>query len=151
MPFFILFIIIPLLELMVFSAVGGHLGLMNTLLLALLTAIIGGAIVRHQGMQTIQAVQSAMGRGQMPLGELFDGICLVAAGATLITPGFITDTIGFLLLIPAVRSALRHIIKNYTNWSINAQNPEDPRPHHGIDSGVIEGEFENIDDDKREI
>lgn len=151
MPFFIIFIIIPLLELMVFGAVGEEVGLFNALLLALLTAVIGGAVVRHQGMQTLRAVQDAMGQGKMPLGELFDGICLVAAGATLITPGFITDTVGFLLLIPAVREALRHVIKNHTTWSAGVHTSSNFQQHprqNRKEDDVIDAEFEHIDDDK---
>lgn len=153
MPFFILFILIPLAELYVFGAVGGRIGLFNALSLALLTAIIGGAIVRHQGLQTLKDVQTAMNQGKIPMGELFDGICLIAAGATLITPGFITDTIGFLLLVPAIRRGLRHIIATHTTWAVHGsqtsykgQYGEHPRTYH--DKTVIDVEYEELDDEQ---
>ncbi len=133
MPFFIIFVIIPLAEISVFMAVGEHIGLGMTLLLSLLTAILGGALVKYQGMHTITEIQKAAARGQMPLGKLFDGACLIAAGATLITPGFVTDTIGFLLLLPPVRAALKAAIKKH----MNIQTTE---------SDIIEGEFEALDD-----
>lgn len=150
MPFFILFVIVPIMELMVFAAVGDEVGLLNALLLALLTAIIGGAVVRHQGLQTLSAVQTAMRNGKMPAGELFDGLCLIAAGATLITPGFITDTIGFLLLVPAFRSIIKHYIKNHTNMAFDvhpASGFQQSTPH---DPDIIEVEYEEVDERTRD-
>lgn len=145
MPFFIIFIIIPLLELMVFAAVGEEIGLFNTLFLALITAIIGGAIVKHQGMHTIMNMRAAMDQGKMPLSEMFDGFCLIVSGACLITPGFVTDTVGFLLLIPPVRAAMKHVVQNHTNWSVSAQ---EFRGHSTRDPNIIEGEYEEVDDKK---
>lgn len=146
MPFFIIFVIIPIAEISVFMAVGEHIGLGTTLLLALLTAILGGAIVRHQGMQTLRDIQKSVESGGMPLGELFDGACLIAAGATLITPGFVTDTIGFLLLIPPVRNAIKAALKARMSTAVStASHPHD---HHGQrpQNDAIEGEFEKVDD-----
>jgi UPF0716 protein FxsA len=147
MPFFFIFVIIPLMELFVFAAVGEQIGLFTTLLLALLTAIIGGAVVKHQGFQTILAMRNSMDRGQMPLNEIFDGFCLVAAGALLITPGFITDTIGFSLLIPPVRAALRHFIKNHTQWAVTGSQGRYSGPYDA-DPTIIEGEYERVDEDE---
>ncbi|MCK5284893.1 MAG: FxsA family protein [Alphaproteobacteria bacterium] len=148
MTFFILFITIPIIELIVFANVGNYIGWFTTFVLAFLTAILGGNIVRYQGLQTITAIHKAIQQGQMPLSELFDGFCLVAAGATLITPGFITDAIGFLLLIPFVRNILRSLIKNHTNWAVNSKefNNDSSYNSHSID--IIEGECETLDKDK---
>ena len=144
MPFLIIFIGIPFIELMVFASVSEHIGIGTALLLAFLTAAIGGMIVRHQGLQTIMTMRGSMDQGKMPLSELFDGFCLVAAGAMLITPGFVTDTIGFLLLVPAVRDILRSIIKTHTNWA--AQGATHQTHHQTMQDGnIIEGEFEEID------
>ena len=146
MVFLIIFIVIPFIELMVFASVSEHIGIFTALLLAFLTAAIGGTIVRHQGIQTIMAMRGAANEGKIPLSELFDGFCLVAAGAMLITPGFVTDTIGFLLLVPVVRDILRTIIKNHTQWSINGQDSY--TPYHQANPDVIEGEFEEVDDER---
>lgn len=110
MPFLIIFILIPIIEIGVFMAVGDAIGIGWALLFALFTAILGGAIIRYQGMQALSTAQRDMAQAKMPVQEIFDGFCLIAAGATLITPGFVTDTIGFLLLIPAIRKALRGIL-----------------------------------------
>lgn len=145
MPFFFIFVIIPLMELFVFAAVGEQIGLFTTLFLALLTAIIGGALVKQQGFQTIMAMRNSLDRGKMPMDEIFDGFCLVAAGALLITPGFITDTVGFSLLVPPFRAALRHTIKNHTQWAMSGtySDHRNPHPH---DPTIIEGEYERMDE-----
>lgn len=146
MPFFIIFIIVPLLELAIFAAVSEHIGVGSALLFALLTAIIGGALVKHQGLQTILKMRKTMDNGQIPLNEIFDGFCLVAAGALLITPGFLTDTIGFLLLLPPVRQILRNTIKNHTNWAVSAENFHTQNVQ---DPNIIEGEYEKVDNDDK--
>lgn len=144
MPFLVIFIVIPLLELMVFAAIGDEIGLFNALFLALITAIIGGALVRKQGLETIVALQKASQAGKMPMSELFDGFCLVIAGATLITPGFITDTIGFLLLVPAIRGAIKSYIRDHTNIGVSGESFRDPGSN---DTNIIDGEFIEIKDE----
>ena len=151
MPFLILFVLIPLSEVIVFMKVSGHIGLGSALLMALLTAILGGMIVKYQGIQTMMTAQNKMQSGGMPTKELFNGLCIVAAGATLITPGFITDAIGFALLIPAVRNALREKLSKSTKFSAGSFNAEhtefhDTRHHHKPDvPDVIDVEYETID------
>lgn len=146
MPIFlVIFVILPLLEISVFIAVGEYIGLFTTLSLAFLTAILGGFIVKYQGLQTLQAIRESLRKGKMPAAEIFDGFCLVAAGATLITPGFVTDTIGFLLLIPPVRDVLRAMIKKHTNWFIMTAQSETV-----LRDGSIEGEYERVDEDNKD-
>ncbi len=142
MPFFIIFIIIPFAEILVFMLVGERIGFFTTLFLAFMTAIVGGIIVKHQGLQTILSIRESLNQGKLPAGTFFDGLCLVAAGALLITPGFITDTAGFLLLMPPFRAYLRKIIKARTNWFV--VSTEEGGEH------ILEGDYETIDrDDKR--
>ena len=145
MPFFLIFVIIPLLELFIFAAVSEHIGLLTALLFALLTAIIGGSVVKFQGLQTLGSMRTSMDRGRIPAAEIFDGFCLVAAGALLITPGFLTDAIGFSLLIPHFRRFLREIIKKHTNFTIETSGFRDQRYQ---DPDIIEGEYENLDPDQ---
>ncbi len=152
MPFFIIFILIPLSELFVFMSVSEHIGLGTALLMALLTAILGGMIVKYQGLHTMMSAQASLQKGSMPSKELFDGLCIVAAGATLITPGFITDAIGFSLLIPPVRDFLRtKLSKNarFTMSGFSAEHSEfhDAHKHHRpSDPNVIDVEYETIDE-----
>jgi len=108
MPFLILlaFIGVPLLEIAVFIQVGGAFGLGWTLALVVLTAVIGTALLRAQGMATLNRAKANLERGEVPMREVFDGACLLVGGALLLTPGFVTDTMGFMLLLPPVRAAL---------------------------------------------
>lgn len=149
MPLIVFFIVIPFVELMVFAAVSDKIGIWTALLLAFLTAVVGGSIVRQQGLQTILAMRLSMDAGKLPLSELFDGFCLVAAGALLITPGFVTDTIGFLLLVPAMRNGLRTLIKNHTQWAMGEHdmaNTTQTRTSVPPSGDIIEGEYEEIDE-----
>ena len=102
----LLFIIIPLIELYFILVVGGAIGALWTVILVVLTAVIGVNLLRIQGMSTLAKAQRNMAQGQIPAMEMMEGIALAVAGVLLITPGFITDSIGFLCLIPASRRAI---------------------------------------------
>jgi UPF0716 protein FxsA len=111
----LLFIIIPLIELYFIIVVGDIIGAFWTILLVLLTAVIGVNLLRAQGISTLARAQRNMAQGALPAMEMMEGIALAVAGVLLITPGFITDTIGFLLLIPASRRAIvRYIMARAT-------------------------------------
>lgn len=112
MPLLILaaFIVVPLVEIAVFIQVGGLLGLWTTLALVVLTALLGTWQLRAQGLATLERARAQMDRGVMPARELFDGLCLLVAGALLLTPGFVTDTLGGLLFVPPLRDLLRRLI-----------------------------------------
>ena len=101
------FILVPLIEIGLFIEVGGWIGLWPTLGLIILTAVVGTALLRQQGLATLRRAQSQMDAGQVPAKELFDGVCLLIGGLLLLTPGFFTDAVGFLLLMPPVRDLLR--------------------------------------------
>ena len=146
MPFLVIFIVIPFTELALFASVSEHIGIWTTLFLAFLTAILGGSIVKYQGFQTLFSMRESMDQGQMPVDEIFDGFCLVAAGALLITPGFLTDTIGFALLVPPARKALKAFLGKYMNWQVQSHTNK-RYSHH--DSGVIEGDYEEIKPDDK--
>ena len=150
MPIFLIFIVVPFIELALFASVSESIGIWTTLSLAFLTAIIGGALVRYQGLHTIFSMRQSMNKGEMPINEIFDGFCLVAAGALLITPGFLTDGIGFALLMPPVRMGLRALIRKHTNWSVSSfdhQGGGSMRPNRP--DNIIEGDFEHIDDENK--
>ena len=137
MPFFIIFVIIPLTEISLFIAVGERIGLLPTLLLCVLSAIIGSVLLRRQGMATLLSVHRSMAQGGMPLQEIFDGVCLAMAGVLLMTPGFLTDAMGFALLVPAVRTRVLRWAQRYFEGQLRAQEER---------SGVIEIDFERLDE-----
>lgn len=155
MPFFILFILIPVAEIFVFMKVSGQIGLGTALLMALGTAILGGAIVKHQGIITMMKAQDSLRKGSIPSKELFDGLCIVASGATLITPGFITDIIGFALLIPKVRDILRDKLSQSAKFSMHSFHGQNTEYHEygyqnqSQDPDIIDVEFETIEKDDK--
>lgn len=111
----LLFIIVPLVELYFIIAVGEVIGAFWTVMLVLLTAVVGVNLLRYQGMSTLTRAQQNMAHGQVPAMEMMEGVALAVAGILLITPGFITDSIGFLCLIPASRQAIiRYIMSKAT-------------------------------------
>ena len=101
-----IFVVIPIVEIAVFIQAGELIGLWPTIAIVILTAILGTSLMRIQGLQTLARAQQELDRGEMPIGPLFDGVCILIAGMLLLTPGFVTDSIGFLLLIPPLRRAI---------------------------------------------
>ena len=111
----LLFIIIPIIEIFLLIEVGSRIGALWTVMLVISTAVIGVNLLRYQGLSTLSRAQKSMSQGTMPAMEMMEGLCLAVGGALLITPGFLTDTIGFICLIPAARRALiRYIMANAT-------------------------------------
>ena len=109
----LLFIIIPIIEIYLLIEVGSHIGALWTVMLVIATAVIGVNLLRYQGVATLRRAQQNMSQGTMPAMEMMEGLCLAVGGALLITPGFMTDSIGFICLIPVTRRALiRYIMAN---------------------------------------
>jgi len=127
--FFALFILLPLAELYLLIEVGSGIGGLSTIALCLLTAAIGGMLVRLQGMQTLMQAKQLMDAGQPPAEQMLHGIMIAASGLMLFLPGFITDVIGFMLLIPFFRNLLGH-------WFVGSMVIH----QHGKSETVIEAE-----------
>lgn len=157
----LLFIIIPIIEIYLLITVGGYIGAFWTVMLVIATAVIGVNLLRYQGLATLGRAQKSMSQGMMPAMEMMEGLCLAVGGALLITPGFITDSIGFICLIPATRRALiRYILANATvkMGGIHAQQGFYSSSHQGpsqahdstrpkVSSGrTFEGEYTKKDD-----
>lgn len=107
-PFLLL--IVPVVEIALFIVIGGQIGVLWTLAMILITAIIGSILLRVQGFQILASIRDKIDAGQMPAKELASGAMLLVAGILLLTPGFFTDTIGFLLFVPPVRSLVYNAI-----------------------------------------
>ncbi|EON93872.1 FxsA cytoplasmic membrane protein [Marinobacter lipolyticus SM19] len=101
--FLFLFIVMPIAEMAVLIKVGGMIGVLNTIGLVLLTAVVGAWLLRQQGLATLLRANQRLNSGELPAKEVAEGLVLAVGGALLLTPGFITDTIGFLCLIPGTR------------------------------------------------
>lgn len=140
MIFVPLFFLLPLAEIFVFIQVGGEIGVVSTILLCILSAIVGALLVQYQGIETLARARESLNRGTLPGREIFDGLCIALAGILMMTPGFITDTMGFFLLIPPARKWLMGMLLAHAGFK---QEPG-KRP----DNGVIEGTYERVDDRK---
>lgn len=149
----IAFIAVPLVEIAVFIEVGGRIGVWNTVLTVILTAVVGTWLLRRQGLRTLQRAQESFSRNVLPVSELFDGLCLLAAGVLLLTPGFVTDAAGLLLFVPPLRRLLRNWIwltltrSGHTRVWINGEDVsarEPPDSRRGGGGGTIEGDFRHI-------
>ncbi|MEE2807691.1 MAG: FxsA family protein [Verrucomicrobiota bacterium] len=121
----ILFISVPIIELLLLIEVGKKISWELTVLIIFITAIIGARLTKIQGAQTIRNVQSALRMGKIPHREVLDGLMILVAGAILLTPGFLTDFVGFCLLIPKLRSYLRGFLKNFLKNKIIVQTNAD--------------------------
>jgi UPF0716 protein FxsA len=137
-PFFFIFICLPALEIYLLIKVGGHVGALNTVALIFLTAIIGIYFAKHQGIQTLKSGMVNLYQNKMPIYEMMSGASIAIAALFLIVPGFFTDFLGFLLLIPFTRRILFSLtLKNKTKKDIKSQ------------SKTIDGEV--IDNNKDEL
>lgn len=105
------FILIPIAELALMLYVGRFIGLPGTLALVLVTGIAGAFVVKLQGRQVLARIHADWSGGRLPAPHLIDGVLILFAGAMLVTPGFITDGVGFLLLVPPLRVAIRSALQ----------------------------------------
>ena len=141
----LLFIVVPIAEMAVLIKVGAIIGVIPTVGLVVLTATLGIWLLRLQGIATLARVQEKLRQGEIPEAELLEGIMLLIGGALLLTPGFITDTMGFVCLVPALRKPvarwlLKYVVTDMVRRS-GAASTMDRYSHT-----TIEGEFS--DDEK---
>ena len=114
-----LFIGLPIVELAVLLKVHEVFHFWPTFLLVILTGVLGLTLVKRQGIAIIQKIQQEMARGNVPAPQMIDGVMILVAGALLVTPGLITDTVGFLLLVPFVREQIRIWLKKKIEQKIS--------------------------------
>ena len=107
----LLFTVVPLAELYILIKIGGQIGGINTVLLVFMTAVLGGALARLQGLRTLQQIQSSLSQGQIPAEELIDGVLILAGGILLLTPGVLTDLFALVLLIPFTRTYFKRWLR----------------------------------------
>lgn len=166
--FLLLFIAVPLIEIMLFIKIGGTIGMTMTVLVVIVTALIGTFMLRTQGLATMRGAQASMDEGELPVDPVIHGIFLLIAGAFLLTPGFLTDGIGFALFLPPLRLALGRKILSavMARGSVNIHASQQTwqtgghaggrqggpgRAHPGANDGhgrTIEGEASEVEDDK---
>ncbi|WP_202080757.1 FxsA family protein [Caldalkalibacillus salinus] len=112
-----LMIVVPVVELWFLITVGKWIGAWYTIGLVISTGVLGAWLAKREGLQTLQLVRMQMTRGQVPGQALLDGVCILFGGAVLLTPGFFTDAVGFLLLIPYTRNVFKAWLKKlFDKW-----------------------------------
>jgi len=107
----LLFTLVPLIELAVLIKIGQHMGVAYTIGIVLLTGVAGAYLAKMQGLVTLRRIQEDINQGMMPADKLFDGVLILCSGILLLTPGLLTDIIGFMGLIPLTRNLLKRWIK----------------------------------------
>ena len=160
---FLLFIIIPIVEITILINVGEAIGAWNTVGLVILSAFIGVNMLRYQSLSTLARAQQRANQGEIPGQEMVEGIVLAVGGALLVTPGFVTDVIGFSCLIPFTRQSFakallsrftiiaseqRHLASAefYSHDPFSNQQPHSRDRSQNVSQGdVIEGEYERKD------
>lgn len=118
----LLFTIVPVIELAILIKLGSHIGVGNTILIVIVTGVVGASLAKYQGLKTLYKVQQKLSVGQLPAGHILDAFLILAAGLLLLTPGLITDTIGFLILIPFTRSLIKEWCKKQFKKMIKTGN-----------------------------
>ena len=158
--FFVLFLLIPIIEIFFLIKVGEIIGAFPTIILVVLTAVIGAGLLRQQGLSTLARFQQNLSTGKLPAQEMVEGIMLAVGGALLMTPGFVTDAMGFLCLLPFSRKFIAaRVIKSGSakftagmsgDFTSNAGGfYEDSHPNS--DNDIVEGEYTEIVDDPKVI
>ena len=143
---FLLFLAVPLLEIYLLIQVGGVIGALPTVAAVVLTALAGAVLVRSQGLATAGRAQEALNQGAVPALEVFEGALLLVAGALLLTPGFFTDALGFLALVPPLRRSLFLLLSR--RGVVRHVGPrQGPGDGPGGDGGprVIDGDYRRED------
>ena len=129
----LIILFVPLIEIYLFIQIGGQIGAFNTILIILLTAVVGIYFVRLQGLNTLKSGVSQLYRNQIPIYEMMSGAALAVAALLLIIPGFATDIIGFFLIMPITRNIIfRYLGRKYTKVKVK--------------DDLIDGEYEDKDD-----
>lgn len=128
---FVVFLVVPIIEIALFIQLGSLIGLWPTLLGVVVTALIGSAVIRVQGISLIAEIRRMTAMGQLPARQIADGVMLAVSGALLLTPGYFTDTVGFLLLVPPVRTAFYEWLKNRVVFTTPGAPPRSPGDRPG--------------------
>ncbi len=147
MPFILLaFILIPIIEIYILISVGAVIGTLNTVLLVVLTAIVGTILLRSQGLATINEIQRTLQSGGIPAVPIIGGAILLVGGALLLTPGIVTDLIGLACLVPICRHYLARQILKKMDLSVAINQHHASHHSNQANDNFIEGEYKKEDD-----
>ena len=122
---FLAFSIIPVVEIYLLIQIGTIFGALTSIALVIVTGFLGAYLARIQGLRTLFRIQESLREGRMPSGELLDALLIGVAGLVLLTPGFLTDTIGFILLVPSSRNVIKSWLRRQIEARYSRTRPED--------------------------
>ncbi len=122
---FLAFTIIPVVEIYLLIQIGTIFGALTSIALVIVTGFLGAYLARIQGLQTLFRIQKSLREGQMPSGELLDALLIGIAGLVLLTPGFLTDAFGFLLLIPNTRTVIKQWLHRQIEVRYTSTRPDE--------------------------
>lgn len=152
---FLIFLIVPLIEIYLLIKIGSAVGVGATIFFVVFTAVLGAFLVRTQGFSTLHRVQMQLVRGQIPTLEIIEGLLLFIAGALLLTPGFFTDAIGFILLTPPLRRLFirsmvnRGLFRAFSGTPIPPEYDDGGQNHQGDKDSkgnrVIDADYKKLD------
>ena len=135
---FLLFTLVPMVELAILIEVGRRIGAGTTIAFLILSGIVGAVLARHEGLRTLRHIQEDLAAGRLPTDRLIDGLLILAAGILLITPGLLTDAVGYMLLMPPIRRLVRNHLKKRFQAKLVVMHPGSFRPFP--DDDLIDGE-----------
>jgi UPF0716 protein FxsA len=138
LPLLALFILVPIAELYVIIKVGEAIGAVPTILILAADSIIGSMLLRSQGRRAWRRFREALAAGRMPHREVVDGVLVIFGGAFLITPGFITDVIGVLLLLPPTRALIRAALVRRLGRRLVVAGPRGPNGAYDVEGTATE-------------
>jgi UPF0716 protein FxsA len=118
------FTLVPLAEIVLFIEIGSRIGTWTTVLIVVLTAVLGATLAQREGLKTWWRIQDRLASGQMPNEELLDGVLVLSAGALLLTPGFLTDILGLVVLFPVTRQAIKRWLRRRLHRRLRSQSRE---------------------------
>jgi UPF0716 protein FxsA len=118
----LLFILIPAIELVLLLKIGSLIGILPTVGIIVITGIVGASLARQQGLGVLRQMQSEMAGGQLPAGSIIDGVLILMAAALLLTPGFLTDMVGFTVLVPGGRTLIKKLVTRRIEHAVRQGN-----------------------------
>lgn len=132
----LLFIVVPAVELALLIEIGGQIGGFRTFMLIIVTGMVGASLARRAGLDVLQRIQAETQSGRLPAGALLDGAIILVAAALLVTPGILTDAVGFACLVPGLRNIMKGLVVRYferavAKGQVNMQGfQQSPQPPH---------------------
>jgi UPF0716 protein FxsA len=143
----LLFTLVPLVELVILIRIGQAISLGPTLGIIILTGVVGAMLAKRQGLRTLSDIQAELAQGRVPTAALVDGLMILVAGSLLVTPGVLTDAVGFVLLVPVSRRILRQRLRRYFEKRVIIIHPPETGsapPGHPAPDAFIDVEAEEV-------